>query len=203
MFKCKGRFHMLKKFLFIFCVLFLPHASFSQETNALFPELGQAQKKPTVQPEVNLDLADSGIPQAPDTLEPQTEENLTQSLNEGSLKQEAKENKGNDTFEIYAHDYEIIVPLDERVQFCKTSITLLNKTKYHLKHLELKIDYNGVSVPYHFSNIAPGLTATGPLFLAGYACQGLLRIADLDISECSAEGLTQDECKERVKYVQK
>ncbi len=201
---------MRKYFLLTACILTLLGTTNTYATEALFPDLAKRnapKEEKATQPaklfdtEVNINQPivkeDDGFKEVETIKKPIEEPKKTE-------KNEKKEEAKNGFFEIHPHDITIITPpTSPSDQFCKGSLTLENQTKYNLKTIELRLQYGEVKINYAFVPVASGNSVTGNIFLLGKSCQNLAQTAGVEVKKCVAEGISNAECKQLVKYIVK
>ncbi len=205
---------MRKYFLFTVCALSILGVTNAQANEALFPDLAkiQTQKKekeavsnePVKLFESELNVNEPIIEEEDEFIEVETEKTPQKTPEAASKKADSEQDEKAKSgfFEIYPHDIEIVTPpIDESSQFCKGSLTLENQTKYDLKGLQLIIQYGQAKVPYNFRPIASGTSGTGNIFLMGKSCQYLAQTANIEVKACKADKISDNECKQLVKYM--
>ncbi len=209
---------MRKNFLLTFCVLTFLGATNAQASGELFPDLAKRNKPQTQQAPQDKDFklfednVSYNFPESSKEEMATQEEVVDQTIKKTEQKDEKKptntpqqeKKKQSGFFEIYPHDVQIITPpVDAESQFCKASLSLENSTKYNLKSLKLVLQYGPAKINYTFNPVLSGATGTGNLFMMGTACQGLKQTAQITVTGCQAERISDAECKQLVRYILK
>lgn len=135
----------------------------------------------------------------------ESEDSLSANLDAGVKKQEEEEGKDKaeltDEFIISPGRVQIIEPAIKRFQFCMADIVFQNQTEHKLKQVNAIIHYTPIDMPFEFSDVESGASTTRRIYMATEGCQKLTTVPAVTINVCQAEGMAEEECKSKVKYV--
>lgn len=215
----------MMKFLCFVSFLGLSFGAMAQE-NALFPELAKKSSEPTppaaeVVPagEVKSLFDEDSDPdknarqEAVERLQQGGLDeikaeigagSLDKNLNAGASAQASGQEKpvaGKGYFVISPGMVQIIEPSVSRFQFCMGNLILTNNTNTPLQDLSVTIDYTPIKLPVQFGGVLPGASTTQKIYLATEGCQMLTKVPNMNIDNCQAQGMTEEECKATVKYI--
>lgn len=81
---------------------------------------------------------------------------------------------------------------------CPMTVQVLNNTPRTIKKLSVKYQWGETYIPVEFANVAPVETVPQRVSLAGPVCDLVLKGAKYEVTACTIDGLTEEQCKMRI-----
>ena len=93
-----------------------------------------------------------------------------------------------------------LIPIARNNAFCSADVMVHNETNMPLENLSLIVTYDGYTNNIRFSDVAKKSDQKRLLFMVGKACESIINVPQIDITECRLGKLPVDLCKKRVQF---
>ena len=86
---------------------------------------------------------------------------------------------------------------------CDVTFVILSTLNRKLASISFTISWPGISTPVRYDNVNPNVETIFKYTLLGNGCYNMDKVPTIRIHTCRVKGLTQEQCKDRVKWITK